>query len=46
MATTATQELRDSVLSARPQSQEITLHAIRAWAGTAGRLPRDDGGSA
>jgi len=32
MATTATQELQDSFLSAISKSQEITLHAIRAWA--------------
>lgn len=34
MATTATQELQDSFLSAICKGQEITLHAIRAWAET------------
>ena len=35
-ATTTTWELPESFLSAIRKSQEITLHAIRAWAGTAG----------
>jgi hypothetical protein len=34
MAATATQDLQDSFLSAICKGQEITLHAIRAWAGT------------
>lgn len=34
MAATATQELQDSFLSAIRKSQEITLHAIKAWAET------------
>jgi hypothetical protein len=34
MAATATRELQDGVLSAICKSQEITLHAIRAWAET------------
>jgi hypothetical protein len=36
MAATATQELPESFLSAIWKSQEITLHAIKAWAGAAG----------
>ena len=34
MVTTATHELQDSVLSAISRSQEVTLHAIRAWTET------------
>jgi hypothetical protein len=35
MATTATQELQDSFLSAIRKSQDITLQVIKAWADTA-----------
>ena len=34
MATTANQELQESFLSAIRKSQEITLHAIKAWVET------------
>ncbi len=34
MATTATQELQESFLSAIRNSQEITFHAIKAWLDT------------
>ena len=33
MATTVTQEFQESFLSAVLKSQEITLHAIKAWVG-------------
>ncbi len=36
MAAAATWELPESLLSAIWKSQEITLHAIKAWAGAAG----------
>jgi hypothetical protein len=36
MAATANQELQESFLSAIRKSQEITLHAIRAWVETVG----------
>jgi hypothetical protein len=36
MATTANQELQESFLSAIRKSQEITLHAVKAWVETVG----------
>ena len=36
MATTATQELQESFLSAIRRSQEITLQATKVWVETAG----------
>ena len=36
MATTATQELQESFLSAIRRSQEITLDAVKAWVETVG----------
>ena len=36
MATTANQELQETFLSAIHKSQEITLHAIKAWVETVG----------
>jgi hypothetical protein len=36
MATAATQELKDRFLSAIYESQEVTLHALKAWVEIAG----------